>query len=639
MTSGLSRRARRAVFAFLLAPAAAWPEETAPAPAFGEEIVVVGPRRSAADPTGAVTTVEASRFAGEAKTVAELVSTAPGVAVNQYGGLGQLATVSIRGSTAGEVPVFLDGLPLGTAAGGGVDLSRIPRHWIERIEVVRGAEGARFGSGALGGVLNVITRAPSGTAWAVEANGGSFRSAGVGADAAAGGATWGALGAFSLDGTGGRYPYDHEPTPNAPSGAVTLYRDHNSSLAGGLLTKGWAWLGDGRLDAALHLASGHREIPGSAFALTPRDEQRDGRAGAVVRYALPMSEVLRLALEANGRADRLDLTSQAVGGTSRQRDVAGDATARLTWFLGRHALVAAVAGGAERLSADGLGVHTRTDLALSLSDDVRVLAERVLVSGAVRAEHLGGFGGVSAKLGASARVAGPLSARASAGRTFRAPSFSELYLQQGFVAPNPDLHPEESWSGDAAVVLDGAAGMASLGGFATLYRDVIVYLQAFSDRVKPFNAGEAAGGGMELEAASAPWGRARVSGQLAYTLLLSQQLRGGPDELGKELPHRSRHRLFARLSAAPGPVEGHLELQYVGSQFQDLRNLQVVAPAALLLGAGASVTIVPRPEVRLALEVKNTLDDRSLTDSFYNPLPGRTVMVTARVAGGKDQRP
>jgi outer membrane cobalamin receptor len=636
---GLSDCARRAILGLLFLPGAAWPEEEEASARFGEEIVVVGPRRSAADPTGSVTIVEASRFAGEAKTVAELVSTAPGVAVNQYGGLGQLATVSIRGSTADQVTVLLDGLPLATAAGGGVDLSRIPRHWVERIEVVRGAEGARFGSGALGGVVNVVTRAPSGSTWAVEAGGGSFRSASLGADASLGRESWGALAALSLDGTGGRYPYDFEATPNAPGGPVTLYRDHNGSLAAGLLTKGWARLGEGRIDAALQLAAGHREIPGSAFDLTPRDEQRDGRVGAVVRYAVPLRDDVRLALEAEGRGDRLDLTSQAIGGTARQRDAAGEGTVRITWFAGRQTLAAALGGGAERLSADGLGVRARPHVALSLSDDARVVSERVLLSAALRAERLGGFGGISGKLGAAVPVAGPLSARASAGRTFRAPSFSELYLQQGLVAPNPDLDAEEAWSADAALVLDGRAGVATLGGFGTLYRNVIVYLPASFQRVKPFNAGEAAAGGLEVEAASAPFGPARLSGQVAYTLLATEQRRGGPDELGKELPHRSRHRVFARIAAAPGPVDAHLEAQYVGAQFQDLRNLALASPAALLLGAGASVRILPRPEVSLALEVKNALDDRSLTDGFLNPLPGRTVMVTARVAGGKDSRP
>src|SRR5512139_1495 len=169
------------------ADATSSPTGAAPADA-SEEIVVVGQRRpgqTGRDPTAAATVVEAERFAGEAKGVAELVGTAPGVAVSGYGGLGQLATVSIRGSTSSGVLVLLDGLPLNTAAGGGVDLSTIPRAWISRIEIVRGAEGAHYGVGALGGVVNVVTRAAGAEGWSGELAGGSFETFSSSADAGA----------------------------------------------------------------------------------------------------------------------------------------------------------------------------------------------------------------------------------------------------------------------------------------------------------------------------------------------------------------------------------------------------------------------------------------------------------------------
>ena len=91
------------------------PEPSIPA----EQIVIVGrrPRDLAGrDPTAAATVVEADRFAGEAKGVAELVATAPGVAVNDYGGLGRIATASIRGSSADAVLVLACGAGVQTAA-------------------------------------------------------------------------------------------------------------------------------------------------------------------------------------------------------------------------------------------------------------------------------------------------------------------------------------------------------------------------------------------------------------------------------------------------------------------------------------------------------------------------------------------
>jgi vitamin B12 transporter len=136
--------------------------------------------------------------------------------------------------------------------------------------------------------------------------------------------------------------------------------------------------------------------------------------------------------------------------------------------------------------------------------------------------------------------------------------------------------------------------------------------------------------GLEVDVASAPLrSLLGLSVELAYTLLDAETLRGTDAELGKELPHRARHRLFARLALGGGPAGVHVEAQRVGAQFLDTRNLQAV-PAASSVHAGGYVRLSARPDVRLALEVKNVLDDRSLRDGFGNPLPGRMVLVTVR---------
>ena len=160
-------------------------------PVLLDEQVIQLPRAPAPqDPTASATVVEAERFAGELKGVAELAATAPGVAIRSYGGLGQLTTISIRGSSSGGVRVLLDGIPLDTAAGGGVDLSTIPLHWVDRVEVVRGAEGAYFGAGALGGAVNVVTLPAVAGKWGAEVTGGSFGTASAVADVGVGGDRW-----------------------------------------------------------------------------------------------------------------------------------------------------------------------------------------------------------------------------------------------------------------------------------------------------------------------------------------------------------------------------------------------------------------------------------------------------------------
>ncbi len=599
------------------------------------EVLVPLPRHEAAgDATASATVVEAGRFEGEAKGVAELVATAPGVAVHDYGGLGQLTTVSIRGSSADGVKVLLDGLSLNTAAGGGVDLSSIPRHWIDRIEVVRGAEGARYGSGALGGVVNVITRPAAAGNWSASATGGSFLTGSAAADAATGGDRWALLGAAAVEGSGGGFPYLFSGTPSFPASAREAARENNASLLAGGLVKAWSRVGGGRLDLLAQVSGGRRGLPGLPYAIPPggsTDWQRDARAALLARHAVSLASGLWLSTELAGRFDRLDLALASLHGDVRQRDLQGGARAEVTWRHGPGTLAAGASAGVERLAADGIGdPRSRPELAAWASEELAVASGRLRIAPAVRVDRVGPYAGLSGKLGSTLRVWGPLSARASVGRSFRAPSFAELFLQQGLVEPNPSLRPEEAWSADAALVADGALGFASAGAFATLYRDLIVYEPGSFQRLKPFNDGKALIRGIELEVASAPVrSLLGLAVEIAYTLLASETLRGAEAELGRDLPHRPGQRLFVRLAIGDAPAGAHVEAHYVGGQFQDTRNLQPI-PAALSFNAGGFVRLFSRPHVRLALEVKNALDDLSLQNGFGYPMPGRMVLLTVR---------
>ncbi|HZY04367.1 MAG TPA: TonB-dependent receptor plug domain-containing protein, partial [Anaeromyxobacteraceae bacterium] len=291
MTTAPLRRALGALALSLARLARAEGEEDAPVHL--PEVVVPLPRLEAAgDATASATVVEADRFEGEAKGVAELVATAPGVAVREYGGLGQLATVSIRGSSADAVTVMLDGLTLNTAFGGGVDLSTIPRHWIDRIEVVRGAEGARYGAGAMGGVVNVVTRRAAAGAWSAQAAYGSFTTFTLAGDAAAGAGDWSGLAAASFDSTEGDFPFLFDELPSAAGNPLTpAVRDNNAGRLAGLLVKGdWRGWG-GRFDALAQVSAARRRLPGSISGpgwprhLTPDDSQDDTRVAARLRHA------------------------------------------------------------------------------------------------------------------------------------------------------------------------------------------------------------------------------------------------------------------------------------------------------------------------------------------------------------------
>ncbi len=621
------------------AAAAAQPEG-ADSP-FVDEIVVVGQRpraEVAADPTASATVVSAERFAGEVKTVAQLIATAPGVAVNEYGGLGHFSTVSIRGSNANGVLVLLDGLPLNSEAGGGVDLSSIPRTWIDRIEIVRGPEGAAYGAGALGGVVNVVTRRASAGPPSGETTIGSFGTYAASAEARRGSGRGALLLAASAESSRNDFTYLFDPQPALEGSPLELRRRQNDAAArAGVVAKARLDVGTRRLDALALLSAGRSELPGWPYFLTPDDLQRDARALLTARLTSPTPvSGLILAGRVHARADLVDLTRSPLA--TRQRDVAGGAEAEALLDHRRGSARLALSASDEWLGGDGMG-ETRHHASFAAgASEAATVTGGLRIAPAVRLERVGEFSGWSAKIGASVPLVPWLDVRASAGRTFRAPSIAELYRWQAQVAPNPDLQPEVGLAADGGLVAEGRAGFASVGAHVTRYEDLIIYRPA-TFGLTPYNSLQALVTGLEVEGASAPLSRLRGSIEAAYTLLWSETLEGDAMTLGKELPRRPHNRLFARASIAPGPFGAHVEAHFVSRQFQDDRNLAVV-PAATVWNAGASVRLFARPHVRLAAEVRNALDDRTLLDPVGNPLPGRTLMVSIRLEDiSKEGRP
>ncbi|MEO7361302.1 MAG: TonB-dependent receptor [Gemmatimonadaceae bacterium] len=94
------------------------------------------------------------------RDLGELLQTAPGIVVTLAGGPGQSSRVSIRGSSSNQVLVLLDGVPLNSAISGSADLSRVALETVDRVTVRTGAQSARYGPGAMAGVIEIDTRKP-----------------------------------------------------------------------------------------------------------------------------------------------------------------------------------------------------------------------------------------------------------------------------------------------------------------------------------------------------------------------------------------------------------------------------------------------------------------------------------------------
>jgi vitamin B12 transporter len=87
----------------------------------------------------------------------------PGVQVSQSGGPGTVTDVSIRGSSTSQVLTLLDGVEVNNGGVGSFDFANLTTDNASRIEVIRGAGGALYGSSAIGGVINQITEEGSGS--------------------------------------------------------------------------------------------------------------------------------------------------------------------------------------------------------------------------------------------------------------------------------------------------------------------------------------------------------------------------------------------------------------------------------------------------------------------------------------------
>lgn len=99
------------------------------------------------------------------ETVAELLRTVPFLNLSQAGGMGGLTTVTIRGGEPNFVLVMMDGIPMNDPTnilGGSFDFASMSTDNVDQIEIVRGPLSSLYGSEAMSGVINIISRPGTG---------------------------------------------------------------------------------------------------------------------------------------------------------------------------------------------------------------------------------------------------------------------------------------------------------------------------------------------------------------------------------------------------------------------------------------------------------------------------------------------
>ena len=604
-----------------------------------------------------------------AESVPQLLSEQSGVVVTRLGGMGSTATVSLRGSTANQVLVYVDGVPFNTVTGGGVDLGAIPIGDVERIEIYRGMSPIGFGASAIGGVVSITTAMPKDNRAEIEAGGGSF---GTYYGDVRGSWNRGRLhlysGIHALT-SNGDFPYlDSNGTTLDPSDdRVVRRRDNDLRQVDGTARAVIDLSGSRRLTASALFFGRTQGLPGQGGLGLANRTSRLGtlRTTGILAYDsnqdLGPGGHLRATAYGNYDFSHFDDSAHQInaiptdahdrtytlGGTIAWRQPArpwltlsGIFDTRYDRFLPSDALGSVPTGapatrlfGATGVESDFWIEPIRFDVIASL----RLEAAHEETSGRdYFNQFLPTSGPVNhvlpiARVSLVKELSSWLSLRANGGRYARLPSTIELYGNTGYLLGDPTLKPETGFNADVGPVVSWKRGSGkviwSTAGFASWVSDLIQY-QYVGGRARPQNLGSARILGVESDA-TLEWGRhARIV--VAGTITDPRNTSPEESQNGMQLPLRPRYRLYARpewraLQIGTRVALGiYTELDATAGNYRDLPNTQRV-PARFLVGAGAYADLPANFSLRVSGQ---NLANSSIYDLSYYPLPGREIYLT-----------
>lgn len=601
----------------------------------------------------------------------------PGLTVVQSGGPGTIASLFTRGGESDFTLVLVDGVRA-NAFGGGLDLSQVPLQNVERIEVVRGPQSALYGSDAIGGVIQVITRQGGRPAAQLEVEGGGRDTHRVSGAASGQARDWRWQ-------AGADYYRDAGFTGLASNGETVANDDAREAQVSGSL--GWRHASSGgEVQGSVRYVDTDRGSPGPygsdpAGRFTGVDHVSRGatsRTSGGIRWVQPWfgaSSRVRQRVELDVADQNLTFTSPygASDGESRRVHARVQTDAAAATWLG-------LSGGVEWLGERGASTYIVAGGSpvpvergvIGVFGEARWSAgDRVVITTGLRSERIerralpgdpsaysprpdfpaSTVASLNPKVAAAWRVGGGepgAGARgwtrlhAAAGTGIRPPDAFEIAFTD-----NPGLRPERSRSAEFGVTQALAGGAAQLDatGFFNTYDDLIVSVgRAFagSSRYRTDNISNARARGLELSAA---WRlTAGISIHGAYTFTDSEILSvdgnpgaPAPYAVGDALLRRPRHEGSFDAAWSRTHLTTFLQV-FVRGETLDAEPAYgptgglYLNPGRVVANLGASWRL-PR-----ALEVFGrvaNLLDRRYEDALGYPVPGRTAYIGARFALGR----
>ena len=518
-------------------------------------------------------------------TVDDALRQLPAVEVTETGGPGGTTAVMLRGLDAEHTKMLIDGMDVADPSSSApyYDFADLLTAGIDRIEVVRGPQSTLYGSDAMGGIINVVTRsgregegedlmAEAGSYGTVDGSA-SVRGLAGPLDFAVGIAGEHTDGIVAADARNGNHqldPYDNLTATlklGLPIGDSvdlgTVFRYTDSTLA----YPGFSFVTALPADAPGQFQTSH-----SAYGrIQATFKLFDGQVEDVL--GVGVTDIVRDYL-------LYDVLQDYFHGRTNQEDD------QLTW----KALpwLTAVAGGQSKEEdyddSTGLTATQRTDAGYVEFDATP--AERLALTAGVRGDQVeGGAGDVTYRLTASWQP-DPAWPRlhASDGTGFKIPSLYQLFANSPFVLGDPNLKPETSEGWDAG--LEQALPVAGLTADATwFYNDIHNLIDGFTDQNFVFhyaNVGHARTYGVETSLAAHPLPVLDL--KASYTWLRTDDLTNGG-----ELIRRPHHTLSGTATWRPAEsVQTFATVTWIGARNDD--DFQFGAPPIVRLAPYALVS-------------------------------------------------
>lgn len=465
---------------------------------YGDTVVVTASleEEEASELASAVTVLRAEEIeARQATSVADMLRTVPGADVVRQGSPGKITSLFLRGTSSTQTLVLWNGLQLNDPSFGGFDWAFLSTDGVERIEVVRGPASALYGSEAIGGVVQVLTRDEGrGLSARLEAGGDEYHRGSVS------GATQ--LGAAHLYAAG---------SVRRGDGEIDNDFFHGEEVSARL---GWSPTRSLEIQPVARWDDSEVGLPFGFFG-QPTPEQTSVRTSSEVLVPAAWNG-RRWEVEGQLGRHGSDLLTRNPDAGERSQTKIERVSARLvaTRHFGDQARGGRgdslwLAGGAdwedeEVTSSSPFGPGLRGDSQLTWAGFAQLhgAAGPVAFELGARRDDADSFGAeTSLRGGLVWRAATGLRLRAAYGEGFRAPSLGELFFP-GF--GNPDLGPETSESMELGLELDRGRWHLRLAAFDLDLEGLIV---SGPPAFVPENVGRADSTGVEalLRWLRGPW--------------------------------------------------------------------------------------------------------------------------------------